>query len=166
MISGFTRRGILIDVYTPTGQIQRGKFVLHIAADSIGFFENYLEVPYPPARLQLASIPDFAPGAMENWGFITFRDAALGDTAHASLARIAEVVVHESCHMWAGDLVSPKSWADLWLNEGFASMLPLLCLTQIAPAYSSWSDFRRFDVQEAIAFDFSRHTHPIRKRTE
>jgi hypothetical protein len=166
MISGFTARGIPIDVYTPIGQVQRGQFALRIAADSIDFFESYLDVPYPLPRLQLASIPDFAPGAMENWGFVTFRDAALlgapGDTAHASLARIAEVVVHENCHMWAGDLVSPKSWADLWLNEGFASMLPLLCLTEIAPAYASWSDFRRLDVQEAIDFDFSRYTHPIR----
>jgi aminopeptidase N len=166
MISGFTARGIPIDVYTPVGQAQRGEFALTIAADSIDFFEDYLDVPYPLPRLQLASIPDFAPGAMENWGLVTFRDTALlgvpGDTAHASLARIADIVVHENYHMWAGDLVSPKSWADLWLNEGFASMLPLLCLTSIAPAYSSWSDFRRLDVQEAIAFDFSQYTHPIR----
>jgi hypothetical protein len=166
MVSGFTVGGAPVDVYTPIGQAQRGQFALTIAADSIDFFESYLGVPYPLPRLQLASIPDFAPGAMENWGFVTFRDVALlgapGDTAQASLARIAEVVVHENCHMWAGDLVSPKSWADLWLNEGFASMLPLLCLTQIAPAYSSWLDFRRFDVQEAMTFDFSRYTHPIR----
>lgn len=169
-----------IDVYTPVGQKHRGKFALKLAVDSIEFFESYFKIPYPLPKLQLVYIPDFSAGAMENWGLVTFRDIALlaldckdndcenGDkpSSMAVLNRIAEVVVHENSHMWAGDLVSPKSWNDLWLNEGFATLLPHICLEKIDNRFLPWSDFYHEVVQEAIEFDFSLYTHPILANVE
>jgi aminopeptidase N len=63
--------------------------------------------------------------------------------------------------MWCGDLVSPRTWGHLWLNEAFATLMPYLCLAEIAPEYVGENDLARFEVQEAIEFDFSRYTHPI-----
>lgn len=177
-----SRSYLPVDVYCPVGQKNRGKFALKLAIDSINFFENYFMIPYPLPKLQLAYIPDFAAGAMENWGLVTFRDTALlaldcddsnsstsdnkclnGEkrSSMAALSRVAEVVVHENSHMWAGDLVSPMSWSDLWLNEGFATILPHICLQQIDNRFLTWSDFYHDVVQEAIEFDFSLYTHPI-----
>jgi aminopeptidase N len=40
-------------------------------------FSRYYGIPYPGDKLDLIAIPDFASGAMENLGAITFRETAL-----------------------------------------------------------------------------------------
>lgn len=164
LVSGYTKRGVPVDVYTTPGQSKRGLYALQFAKDSIDFFEQYFGINYPLPRLQLASIPDFEAGAMENWGYITFRDIALladETTAYKTTTFVAEVVVHENAHMWAGDLVSPLSWEYLWLNEGFATIMPMICNSKINPKYVSWEYFYLDTVQQALDFDFSSFTHPI-----
>jgi len=52
-------------------------FALQIGAFSLKWFANYYGLPYPGDKLDLIAIPDFASGAMENLGAITFRETAL-----------------------------------------------------------------------------------------
>ena len=81
------------------------------------FFESYYGIPYPGDKLDLLAIPDFASGAMENLGAITFRETALlidqRTGTHGELERIADVVAHENAHMWFGDLVTMSWWNGL-----------------------------------------------------
>jgi len=69
----------------------------------------------------MIAIPDFAFGAMENLGLVTYRETALlVDASTASIAelqRVSEVVSHEIAHMWFGDLVTMEWWEGIWLNE-------------------------------------------------
>ncbi len=127
------------------GKKHLAKFGQAIAASSLRFFERYYGLPYPGDKLDLLAIPDFASGAMENLGAITFRENALlvdeQAATHAELERIADVVAHENAHMWFGDLVTMSWWNGLWLNEAFATFAEMLAVDAWKPEWKRWETF-------------------------
>jgi puromycin-sensitive aminopeptidase len=96
-------------------------------------------VPYPLPKLDMIAIPEFAMGAMENWGLVTYREVALmidGEKASsAQRQRVALVVAHELAHQWFGNLVTMDWWDGLWLNEGFAAWMQQFAIDSIFPEY-------------------------------
>lgn len=128
-------------------------FGQEIAVASLKFFEHYYGIPYPGDKLDLVAIPDFASGAMENFGAITFRETALlvdpRAGTHAELGRVADVVSHENAHMWFGDLVTMAWWNGLWLNEAFATFMEILAVDAWKPEWKRWETF---SVARAAAF--------------
>lgn len=140
------------------------KFGQDIAAASLSFFERYYGIPYPGDKLDLLAIPDFASGAMENLGAITYRETALlvdrESATHGELERVADVVAHENAHMWFGDLVTMSWWNGLWLNEAFATFMEMLAVDAWKPEWKRWDSF---GVARAAAFsvDGLRSTRPI-----
>jgi puromycin-sensitive aminopeptidase len=131
---------------------------------SLAFFEDYYGLPYPGDKLDLLAIPDFAAGAMENLGAITFRETALlvdeSQATHSELERIADVVAHENAHMWFGDLVTMSWWNGIWLNEAFATFMEMLAVDDWKPEWKRWTTF---GVSRAAAFavDGLHATRPI-----
>jgi puromycin-sensitive aminopeptidase len=116
-----------------------------IGAFSLKFFADYYGLPYPGDKLDLIAIPDFAAGAMENLGAITFRETALLADEHtasrAELERVADVVSHENAHMWFGDLVTMRWWNGIWLNEAFATFMEMLAVDAWKPNWKRWESF-------------------------
>jgi puromycin-sensitive aminopeptidase len=151
-------------LWTVPGKSHLTRFAQDIATASLQFFETYYGIPYPGDKLDLLAIPDFASGAMENLGAITFRETALlvdqRTGTHAELERVADVVAHENAHMWFGDLVTMSWWNGLWLNEAFATFMEMLAVDAWKPEWKRWDSF---SVSRAAAFsvDGLHSTRPI-----
>jgi puromycin-sensitive aminopeptidase len=132
-------------VWSVPGKRHLARFALDIGAYSLDFFERYYGLPYPGDKVDLLAIPDFAAGAMENLGAITFRENALlvneAAASHAELERIADVVAHELAHMWFGDLVTMAWWNGIWLNEAFATFMELLAVDAWKAEWKRWTTF-------------------------
>jgi puromycin-sensitive aminopeptidase len=137
--------GTPVRIWCVPGKRHLTKFAQEIAAFSLRFFQDYYGIPYPGDKLDLIAIPDFAFGAMENLGAITFRETALlveeRVATHAELARVADVVAHEIAHMWFGDLVTMAWWNGLWLNEAFATFMEMVAVDAWKPEWERWATF-------------------------
>ncbi len=137
--------GVPLRVVHLPGKGALAAFAEECGAFGIKFFAEYFGIPYPSDKLDLLAIPDFAAGAMENLGLVTFREALLlVDPAVATQAEelvIANVVSHEIAHMWFGDLVTMRWWNGLWLKEAFATFMATVCTNAMKPDWRVWDTF-------------------------
>jgi puromycin-sensitive aminopeptidase len=151
-------------VWAVPGKRELTKFGQDIGAASLQFFSTYYSYPYPGDKLDLIAIPDFASGAMENLGAITFRETALLVDEHnatrSELERVADVVAHENAHMWFGDLVTMRWWNGLWLNEAFATFMEMLAVDHCKPEWQRWTSFA-VSRAAAMLVDGLNSTRPI-----
>jgi puromycin-sensitive aminopeptidase len=151
-------------VWAVPGKSHLGKFALQVGSFSLSFFSRYYDIPYPGDKLDLIAIPDFASGAMENLGAITFRETALlvdeEKATRSELERVADVVSHENAHMWFGDLVTMKWWNGLWLNEAFATFMEMLAVDAWKPEWRRWDSFT-VSRAAAMQVDGLKSTRPI-----
>ncbi|KAF9200704.1 Aminopeptidase 2 mitochondrial, partial [Haplosporangium sp. Z 27] len=142
----FNGERIRCRVYTPVGLADQGHYSLDLAV-----------------KLDLVAVPDFAPGAMENWGLVTFRTYALLVEEYGSQEmrnEIAITVIHEMSHQWFGNLVTMEWWSDLWLFEGFATHLAYIVVDELFPQWNIWSEFYK-QSQEVLKHDSLRTSHPV-----
>jgi len=157
--------GVPIRVCSTPGLQHLGTFALAAGEQSIKFFEQYYGIKYPFRKLDMIGIPDFGAGAMENAAAITYRETdLLVDEKTAStvvLKRVAEVVSHEVAHQWFGDLVTMKWWDDIWLNEGFATLMSEKPIEAWKPEWHGELD-RPLRTDNALLTDSLRTTRAIR----
>lgn len=160
-----TKQGVIIRTYATPGNVKHTKFALDVAVKCLEFYNDYFGIGYPLAKCDLIALPDFAAGAMENWGCITFREQAMlvdpENTSLGSQQYVALVVAHELTHQWFGNLVTMRWWTDLWLNEGFASWMEYLAVDSIYPDWQLWTQFIVDEQQQALKLDALENTHPV-----
>ncbi len=151
-------------VTTPGKKAQVG-FALDLTKKFLEWFEKYSGIKYALPKLDMIALPDFASGAMENWGAITFREIYLlfdpKLTSTTVKKRIAMIIAHELWHQWSGNLVTMKWWNDLWLNESFATYMAYKAVDSLFPEWNMWEDFVRDETDRAFSDDSLRTTHPI-----
>jgi len=156
---------LLIRIVCTKGNKSKCKLSLDLTKKFLRYYENYFGIKYPLSKLDLIAIPDFAAGAMENWGAITFRETILFYDPKTSSTRtkqiIAEVVSHELAHQWFGNLVTMKWWNDLWLNESFATFMGTKAVDHFYPDWDLWDQFLESSMNEAMRLDGLENSHSI-----
>ncbi|MYA84565.1 MAG: M1 family metallopeptidase [Acidimicrobiaceae bacterium] len=156
--------GVPVRVVHRPGRGDQTGFALDVAAHALEWFSDYYGLPYPSDKLDLVAIPDFAFGAMENLGCVTFREVLLlvdpGAASQPELQQVAKVINHELAHMWFGDLVTMAWWEGIWLNEAFATFMETACSDAYRPGWQIWSTFCRSRAS-ALSTDALASTRPV-----
>lgn len=164
-VAGTTKHGVQIRVFSPPARAAQGSFALDVGIRALDFFDDFFNVPYPLPKLDMICITEFAMGAMENWGLVTYRETALMiDEAKASpqsKQRVAIVVAHELAHQWFGNLVTMSWWDGLWLNEGFAAFMEHFATDELFPDYQIWDQFTTDAFGAAQRLDALKSSHPV-----
>ncbi|KAK3410804.1 hypothetical protein EUGRSUZ_J02839 [Eucalyptus grandis] len=159
-----TADGTRVRVYCPPGKSDNGKFALHVAVKALELYTRYFSVPYPLPKLDMVAVPEFAGGAMENYGLIIYREnEMLHDELQSTAAkkqRITVVAMHEVAHQWFGNLVTMEWWTHLWLNEGFATWVSYMATDNLFPEWKVWTQFLQ-QTASGLHMDSLEKSHPI-----
>jgi alanyl aminopeptidase len=153
---------------TARGNGKRIAYALSLTPKIVTALETYFGIGFPFQKLDVLAVPDFAAGAMENAGAITFRERYLLLDPDASLEQkrgSLTVQAHELAHQWFGDLVSPAWWEDIWLNESFANWMEYKASAAVLPEMNFDTDAVRntMDVMDLDELPSARQIHqPIR----
>lgn len=129
-------RSVAFRGFAPAGKGEQLQTAMDITNEMLTWLEAYFDYPYPYGKLDLIAVPDFAYGAMENAGAIIYREGALLISDRTSLDRRRATLTthgHELAHQWFGNLVTPKWWDDIWLNEAFATWISYKTMDAVYP---------------------------------
>ena len=140
-------------------------FASNIGPRLLDYYEEYFDIKYPLPKQDMVAVPDFAAGAMENWGLITYRETTLLYDPELSTPsnklQVAAVVAHELAHQWFGNLVTMHWWTDLWLNEGFATYMSAVALDHLFPEWRSLDEETANNLVGVLEFDSLQKSHPV-----
>jgi tricorn protease interacting factor F2/3 len=150
---------------TLPGRAPFGGFGLEFGRKALEFCETYYQIPYALSKMDLIAVPDFAFGAMENWGAITFRENLILHypevTSKSGEMSICNVIAHEIAHQWFGNLVTPSDWKYLWLNESFATYFAYGVVDHYYPKWQVWDQFLLGQTASAMKRDGLKDTCAI-----
>ena len=162
--SGTSLGDIPLRIIHVPGKAHLTAFGLDAGAFALGWYQQYYGIPYPTDKCDMLALPDFAAGAMENLGCITYREnLLLADPAQATqieLQTLADVITHELAHMWFGDLVTMRWWNGIWLNEAFATFMEIACCDHYRPDWLRWTTFS-LERSAAFEVDSLASTRPV-----
>jgi tricorn protease interacting factor F2/3 len=149
---------------TPPGKAALAQRALSMAGPLLKEYAAYYGLPYPLPKLHLVAVPDLWAGGMENWGAIVVPEIGLlwDDATSPAIVRWAvETMAHEIAHQWFGNLVTTKTWDDLWLNESFATFVASKMEDRLGLRSNAWAEFL---IRTAPGYfsDSYAATHPVR----
>jgi len=137
--------GVPLRIVHRPGRGDEIQFATDAAVFCLRWLTEYFGVSYYGDKLDLLAIPDFAFGAMENTGCVTFREVLLlvdpETTTQPEQQRCVQVIAHELAHMWFGNLVTMQWWEGLWLKEAFATFMETAATDAYRPDWKVWEGF-------------------------
>jgi aminopeptidase N len=157
--------GIPLRIFTAPGKREQAQLAMEATRQVLPFYARYFGRPYALPKLDQLAVPGTREGAMEDWGLISYIESALlFDPARSSERTrrvVFELVAHEIAHQWFGNLVSPASWDEIWLNEAFATWMENKAAHHFHPAWQTPLRTRS-DLERTMARDATSATRAIR----
>ena len=143
--------------------------VFRIQADALHFMQDYTGIAYPFQKFDCIGIPDFQFGGMEHVGAIQYKANALFLDSAATRDQLigrANVLSHETAHMWFGDLVTMTWFNDVWMKEVFANFMADKISNITMPDGKYDLKFLTDHFQAAYSIDRTEGAHPIRQQLD
>ncbi|MDI9745612.1 M1 family metallopeptidase [Acinetobacter nosocomialis] len=154
-VTSLRKQPIQLRGIAPDAKAEKMQHALSETPAILKTLEDYFAFGYPFDKLDLLAAPDFAAGAMENPGLITFRDYLMlldKDSPVSFVQNSFNVNAHELAHQWFGDVVTMPWWDDLWLNESFATWMQSKITQKLHPEFNA--DLERIsDTADAMKSD-------------
>ncbi|CAG9569100.1 unnamed protein product [Danaus chrysippus] len=152
-------------IWARSDAIEQTSYASEVGPAVLSHFERWFNVSFPLPKQDMVAIPDFVAEGMENWGLVTYEDAALlyhdRESSLSDKERIASLIAHELAHQWFGNLVTMKSWSDLWLNEGFATFVASLGVNAIEPSWHADINNAVENTLTVFNLDVLESSHPV-----
>ena len=113
---------LIIKTWASEEEVQNTEYGMNVSLQLLSHYESYFGIKFPLKKLDIAAVPEFGAGAMENWGLITYRKARFlynpSKTSSVVKQRILNIISHELTHQWFGNLATMDYWIEAWLKEG------------------------------------------------
>nr|CAD7409546.1 unnamed protein product [Timema cristinae] len=157
--------GVVFRNWQRAAAINQSMYSIDISPRIMTYLDNFTGIPYFLPKVDQVAVPDFSAGAMENWGLVTYRERNIlhevGVASAENKQRTADIISHEFAHKWFGNLVSPKWWGHLWLNEGFARYFQYFATAQVETDWRYGEQFVVRQVHQALSSDSLESSHPM-----
>jgi len=152
---------------TDTAKLGRSlRPIFDIQAGALKFLQDYTQRPYPFQKFDFVAVPDFQYGGMEHPGAIDYKASSLfldGGATREQLNARANLLAHETAHMWFGDLVTMRWFDDVWTKEVFANFMADKISTVTQPDGNFDLKFVTEHYPAAYAVDRTAGANPIRQ---
>lgn len=115
------RNGVPMVAWIPPGRAADVERTFGRTGRMMDLFEERFGVPYPWDRYDQLVVRNFGAGGMENTAATTLQPFSLLDEAAILDGDLDGLISHELAHQWFGNLITCRTWAHIWLNEGWAT---------------------------------------------
>ncbi len=142
-------------------------FIAH--KNALSFLEQWTGIPYPFQKVGFVAIPDFQFGGMEHPGEVQYKASSLflddGATKDQFISR-ANLISHETAHMWFGDLVTMQWFNDVWMKEVFANFMADKVTEKMMGSETFDLKFLQDHYPAAYGVDRTSGANPIRQQLD
>ena len=140
---------------------ERGKNAFAFLPSVLKVYED-LFGPYPFAKEKFGIAEVAFPSFREHQTVPSLgRGLLQGTTPVWDLGNVANVMAHDLAHQWFGNSLTPASWSDVWLNEGFATYAVALWHERDGGQAAYRSFMQSLDTQDYIGSVYIQDEHDV-----